>query len=100
MYKLILTYDERKAIDFVGYRYPHGNDLFDILWSENVRLENAALINDNWLYKGDIVFLIPEHIAWNIKELIQESTEYFSCGLALFSDDLTKKLIDFCMEIV
>jgi hypothetical protein len=61
MYSLTLTADERRAFDWVGDRYNSG--------------KVAELLMDcfpddrEWDDDGAITFQIPEHVAWEIKEL-------------------------------
>lgn len=90
MYKLTLTAGERQAIDLVGDRYAHGDELYSLLcdadwgscrdWAENV----------------DITFNIPEGIAWGIVD-VAEAGDY---QWALFSNDLARKMTDFCDKII
>lgn len=87
---LTLTYDERKAIDWVGYRYSTGDDFSKLLW----RCENDAI--EEWLEKRDITFQIPENIAWQIKELFEEEDLLFPC----FSEPFKEKLMKFYESIV
>ena len=92
MYHLTLTHDERKAIDFAGYRYGHGDDLYKVLWTDcKANPEDA-----DWDADCDITFDIPEHAAWKIHEIGEE------CELRwdLFADELATKLTDFVMRIV
>ena len=89
MYTLILTHDERKAIDWIGNRYSHGDELFTSL---------CFIINDsdNWDSDGDITFTIPEFCAWDINEIIKENNYALEC----FSDELKAKLIHFSEQII
>lgn len=87
MYHLTLTLSERQAIDWVGYRYPHGDELYEILMD--------CIPDDvEWRDLGDITFDIPEDIALEIEELLWESK--FEC----FSEELASKLVRFMGEIV
>lgn len=88
MYTLTLTANERNAIDWVGGRYPHGDDLRKILWKSNS--------DEQWDSSGDVTYQIPEHLAWEIGEMGRECNYIWDC----FSIPLAKKLDDFCMEIV
>lgn len=91
MYQLTLTHSERMAIDFVGYRYSHGNDLFDLL-GESVWHNDRIHWNDKW----DITFNIPEHLAWQVCEnAVNEDGNW-----ALFSSDLAYKMQQFCDEVI
>jgi hypothetical protein len=84
IYKLTLTYDERMAIDWVGHRYSHGDDLAKLLDDSN----------DEWTERKDIEFTVPEHIAWDIQAICEED------NLTCFSDEFKLKLIRFCEGIV
>ena len=64
MYSLTLTADERRAFDWVGDRYNSGKvaDLLLDCIPEDVE----------WGDDGEITFQIPEHVAWEIRELAEE----------------------------
>lgn len=111
-YQLLLTHSERQAIDFVGDRYRHGDDLYDVLinsiWNkvkENQVNENAipgySLIDEDIEWNGDydIMFLISEHISWEIKDIIDAEIKD-NKALTLFDDNLQCKLIEFCNRII
>ena len=89
-YKLTLTSGERDAIDFVGYRYPHGDDLYRLLWVECTQSPDDA----DWDCGGDIEFNIPEHVAWQIRDIIDNSS------LDLFARELVSKLRNFSAKVV
>jgi hypothetical protein len=89
MYKLLLTKEERKAINWIGDRYRHGNDLYDLLMSEDVSMSADC----SWDDDCTLLFKIPEHIAWNICEIINE-------GLDCFNDSLCAKLHVFNGKVV
>lgn len=90
MYTLKLSYAERKAIDWIGDRYTHGDDLFKLLTADGVVQTEPA----EWLDLTDIEFQIPEYIAWDIANLIQYSL------LDCFSDTFARKLRDFALRVV
>lgn len=90
MYQLMLTFEERKAIDFAGYRYWNGTDLFKLLW------HHCCGPDDEWDDPGNITFSVPEHIAWEIRELWHEN----GCQMDLFSESLELKLTTFILNIV
>lgn len=90
MYKLMLTYEERKAIDWVGYRYGHGDDLRKLLNRSEQEQEKE------WDDHCDMTFLIPEHIAWQIRDIGEECEYRWDC----FADDLANKLTEFCDKII
>lgn len=82
-YKLELSKDDREAIDWVGGRYPHGSDSWLLLMDYG-----------DWDSEGSVVFELPEHVAWEIKELLEDSL--FDC----FVDELVEKLRLFVESIV
>ena len=59
MYKLTLTKSERAAIDWVAYRYFHGDELSDILMQCIEGMDDV--VDNEWNLDGDITFNIPEH---------------------------------------
>lgn len=90
MYELTLTHSERQAMDWVGFRYPHGDELMHLLWVECESIPNDR----NWSDDGDIIFKIPEHTAWEIHTLLTDSD--FDC----FSSEFEEKLRTFLGKIV
>lgn len=92
MYKLTLTRSERKAINFAGYRYCCGDELFNHLCDSE--------FDHDWDSQEDIEFRIPENLAWLINECISEDTNKLETCFPLFSDELSKKLIDFYNEVI
>lgn len=84
MYTLKLSLTEESAIDWIGNRYRHGNELRHCL----MLCEHE--INEN----GNCIYKIPEHIAWQIQEIGEED------NWACFATRLIIKLEAFCMEIV
>ena len=91
MYKLTLTKEERKAIDWIGNRYFHGNNLRSYLIR---KCEFPDILQ--WNSEEDATFLIPENIAWQIRAGFEDENFEFAC----FSDELKTKLIQFCDQIV
>lgn len=101
MYTLTLTHDERKAIDWVGYRYGHGNNLKDLLFEDSILIVNEDIDKDQlfeeWHHRdGDITFHIPENLAWAINNIGEECEFRWDC----FAEDLAAKMNNFCGEIV
>lgn len=88
-YTLTLTSGERHAIDWVGNRYGHGNDLC-------LLLIGCIRGDEEWGQEGDITFEIPEGTAWAIQEIAEEDNHNWTC----FSSDLASKLDRFCDGIV
>lgn len=64
MYRLTLTGQERRAINWIGNRYAHGDKLAHLLWIE-CEYPNDA----DWLGADDITFTISEYCAYEIKEI-------------------------------
>ncbi len=87
MYPLTLTADERKAFDWVGYRYAAG-EIKDLLFD--------CISTDDWDCNDSVEYQIPEHVAWRLKELAEGESYAFPC----FSDELKLKMIRFCESIV
>jgi len=92
MYTLTLTHEERKAIDWVGYRYSNGDDLYKLLCSPGVQGDE----NIDWSDNATITFQIPEHIAWKIKENAESEDGFWPC----FAQELTNKMQDFIDNII
>lgn len=88
-YQLTLTRDERKAIDWIGNRYGHGDDLFHAL----VVCDNTG---GNWDDPIDITYTIPESVAWTIQDIGEECDYQWDC----FAPELASKLDQFCQKIV
>lgn len=82
MYRLTLTREERRAIDWIGHRYAHGDDLFDILI-------DFVVGEQEWCELGDMTFEIPESSVEGIRRIIDED------NLACFSTSLVEKLMVF-----
>lgn len=92
MYKLILTSVQRQAIDWVGYRYSHGDRLREALGRGIATNLDGGEIE--WDEPGAIKFLLPEHVAWEICELIEED------GLACFGEDLVRTMLELQRSVV
>lgn len=90
MYQLTLTADERRAIDWVGNRYAHGNDLYSALCDCPCQTPEDA----DWDADCDITYHVPEHVAWAIGEVIDAD------NLACFGDGLREKLYRFQGQII
>jgi hypothetical protein len=83
---LILSPGERMAIDWVGDRYSHGNDLFRLLWAHSTQIPDDV----DWDYKGDIRFYIPLDTAKRIHKLLVR--EDGSIQLDCFNGELSHKI--------
>lgn len=89
-YILTLTKAERDAIDFVGDRYVHGFQLRELLWQGCLsRWPDGC----EWYHHGEVTFTLPEHVAWQVCEMVEQ-------GLDLFSEDFCSKLHNFCEKVV
>ncbi len=86
-YTLTLSSADRSAIDWVGGRYAHGDELSRLLTTHGVW-------NGDWDDDGDIVFRMPEHVAWHVADIINESM------LDCFNGELCEKLRTFADRIV
>jgi len=84
MYNLTLTLSERSAIDFVGYRYPHGDDLFKLL----IQCDTTPA-DHCWNDPFDITYIIQASTAQDIFELLED------CQYELFAPHLKFKLLTF-----
>jgi hypothetical protein len=88
VYTLTLKADERRAFDWVGDRYNSGK-VADLLL-------DCIPEDREWDDDGDITFLIPEHVTWEIRELAEEEDYSWAC----FAPPLADKLNDLCSNIV
>lgn len=89
MYKLTLTKSERAAFDWVGGRYATGADVFDVLCK-------CLKDDEEWGQDGDITFHVPEHMAWEIRDLAEREQDLWPC----FDGALRSKMQAFCNNIV
>lgn len=100
MYKLTLSVGERKAIDWIGHRYAHGEYLRRMLDDSSVVRYNTPFnITEEdifWDIDHEITFNIPEHIAWEIRDIVYSNGGSLEC----FDDEFRSKLINFCEQIV
>lgn len=100
MRTLTLTYEERKAIDWVGYRYAHGDDLRELLFHDIVNWQvDKVNIGDvyagdmlDWNEKYDITFKIPKKIVKRLIRIAKECEYHWDC----FSQGLADKLTKLC----
>lgn len=95
-YSITLTPEDRKAIDWVGYRYAHGDDLYKVLADCQAEPDSdpANPDNDSWDSKVNVTYTIPEHHAWTIRDIIELD------NLACFAECLTSKLWEFYYGIL
>ncbi len=68
MYTITLRKDDRRAIDWVGDRYGHGTDLRRVLEGEAV----TAVPDQGWESDLAITYHLPEHLAWEVKAIVEE----------------------------
>ncbi len=92
MYKLTLTKEERKAIDWVGHRDWNGESLYVSLWVESESFPNDI----DWDENGDITFTIPESVAWDICENWKSSDRQ----IPHFSEGLKGKVLSLIKQII
>lgn len=90
MYTLTLTAGERKAIDFVGYRYDHGNELYLLLST----VDCPERIEHDWDADIDFTFKFQEYEAWEFRDM------FYGSPFELFADSLRVKLNNFMDAIV
>ena len=88
-YQLVLTKEERDAIDWVGHRYWNGDDLYQCILHSNWDSSTGFMDADE-----DIAFDVPEHIAWEIKARYDEE------GCPCFAPELVEKIALFVEKIV
>jgi len=95
MYKLTLTYTDRSAIDLIGNRYAHGDELYELLIVCDQTIEHAHDNGDDtWTGRDDITFHIPESTAWRIKDIIeQDNLACFAPALVCKMQELSDKII-------
>jgi hypothetical protein len=101
-YTLTLTHDERQAIDWVGYRYPCGDEFRKLLTNSRVSSDTPEDIESGvgywlsgWESNQDITYSIPESIAWGINDLLGEPG-----SIACFEPSFVSKLWEFMERIV
>ena len=94
MYNLLLTGDERSAIDWIGNRYDHGDDLRGLLTECEMVADEIESEYIEWSGDYDIEFFVPEHVAWAINEIIDNG------NLECFAYPLVSKLLDFANSVV
>ncbi len=94
-YQLTLTKSERSAINWIGYRYSHGDDLYKLLceakWSV---IEEPDTLEIDWDYQGSITFTLNESLMWEVCDLLEDS--HYEC----FSGDLQTKFLNFVGSVV
>lgn len=86
-YTLVLTYEERKAFDFIGGRYATGDDVKRELWI-NSELSPDDIDWYNPEDQRDMTITIPRVVAWTIRDLSEQEEHQWPC----FSDELKQKM--------
>lgn len=87
MYCLTLTVEDMQAINWIGARYEHGDELYHFLTGCEWEPDDV-----DW-GERDITFLLPEHKAWELAE------KYRDCEFAC-TPDLGAKILEFIATIV
>ena len=95
-YKLTLSYEDRKAIEWIGYRYFHGDELYEILEAAHYDEHFNGQFNEEWNTNKPITFTIEECLSWLIKGGIEAENYELAC----FAPVLRAKLIEFCDHII
>lgn len=73
-YKIRLTQDDIKSLDFVGYRYDCGMLLLEqILINGNLTYDDKDQDDPDYAY--GFTATIPEHTAWDMRDRIDNDTE-------------------------
>lgn len=84
MYRLTLTQSERQAMDWVDRRYSNGDELFTLLWCES-ELDCEEF---DWDSEHDLTFIVPEHVAWQIRENAEQEDGFWPCFAPEFADKM------------
>lgn len=93
-YEITLTREERKAIDFIGYRYSNGNQLRDLLIEGHEDPEEIT--PERWDSDEDITFNVSKINALDIRQNAADEEGSFP----LFSDELVMKMFEFIEKII
>ena len=88
MYKLLLTMSDISFLEWARDKYCVG-DILPLIWDWRREKTN-----------GDFIFQIPEHIAWEVRELIEEDTEDLEGIVPCAGKELSDKLILWAMEVI
>jgi hypothetical protein len=89
-YSITLSFSERAAIDWIGGRYSHGDDLSKLLYHQGHQTPEEA----EWGFHEDITFHLTENQAWGIQEIVEQD------NLACFSDNLKQKFYSLLEKVV
>lgn len=98
MRKLTLTKSERDAMDWIGYRYPHGYDFYKLLMDADWHPKTTEVINDvtytdgpEWDSEGEITFHINDELFFRIQQLLSECD--YDCIVDSFAEKLMNLLL-------
>lgn len=89
-YSLTLTREERKAIDWVGYRDWNGDELRSILEGGT----GPEYDGNEWYSDDEFTFKLSEADAWTVRECAEED------GIPHFADSLATKIVELIESIV
>lgn len=87
MYCLTLTAEDMQAINWIGDRYEHGDELYHFLAGCEWEPDNI-----DW-GEGDITFLLPEYKVWELVDKYRDCE--FTC-----TPELGAKILEFIDTIV
>ncbi len=90
-YRITLTAGERKALDWVGGRDWTGYDLYHCLWVQSTQEPEM-----DWDDPGEMTCIVPEHVAWKIRDMWEDNGEI----IPHLADEFASKLLNFIMNIV
>ena len=93
-YKLTLTKEDRKAIDWIGDRYSGAPALYRAWQACETDPER------DWSDEGDFNLVIPEHVAWEIQSAVDEDMDGGHSAWPCFAPSLRDKLNAFLDSIV
>lgn len=93
-YTLTLTKADRDAIDWVGDRYSGAPAIFKV-WQETETNPER-----DWSDDGDFTLVIPEHLAWEIRDAAESDAEGGHSTWPCFAPSLKNKLDAFLDSIV
>ncbi len=107
---LVLDYEERQALDWVGMRYDHGSELKYLLLDSMEGTEEEKALRalagegesaETWWRWADkevesIEFRLREHEAWEVLRIRDECEGRWDC----FGKELAEKLEEFCDGVV
>jgi len=101
-YKLTLTKEDRKAIDWIGDRYSGAPAVYHACSIAAHDAINAGASEESydWDENGDITYVIPEYLAWGISEAAESDMDGGHSAWPCFAPSLRDKLNSFLDSIV